>query len=888
MLTIYGFFAGSLITLSVYHFFVFIGRKKDYSNLSYALYCLFLGLLYIIRRMYPLTVINYNLLLVNLSVPIICHFLSIFLVWFSDTIFNFKNKIIKYGLYIFFIALTIYILILIVLYIILKKHFYLLIYFPALGIYALLLILSIIFNFIKNRKNWDNKKYIASLSFIILMIYYTIYSFLTTKNIDIPIHISLLIILGHALVFAYALTDSFNKEHKELIKLSNTLEYQVKERTNELENANKQLKSLDKLKNDFIANITHDFRSPLTAILNTADLALINNDGKNEENYSIIYNASLRLKKTIDRLLDLAKMDSQGIRLKIKKIDPVLFLSKIVDFYSSSIIGSNIKINKNLPSNSIKNFYTDPEKLEEIINNIISNSIKFIDPKIGIIDVYLIEKNASLIIKIADNGIGIPSDALVKIFQRFEQVHEEKNARYRGTGIGLAYSKQLVEYLKGRIWAESEGKGKGAVFYIELKKGKHLYEKKDFYKDSITSKHYNESLKEDLSKIIHDDINNKLEKNQINKYIIDPNKKGEYDLKKGLILIIDDDKKVREIIMKYLLNGGYKNFIMAGDGKLGLDAVYQCKPDLIICDFNMPNLRGDDFHDEIITNPDLNKIPFIFLSAVVDKNLIFKRKKMGASAYLNKPIDGGNLLITVEYHIKKYFDYLKILHNASIDELTGLFNRRNIIQNLHHELSIRRYRNISLIFLDLDNYKNINDTYGHQFGDKIIKKTGKIIKNTLRNYDIPGRYGGDEFLIILPDTNLKEACFVAEKLRKQIENNIIKYNNKIVKYTSSIGVSSLIDNEKIICSKLNIKKLESIYNINNPKKIDWNKIEKQKIKAAEILLKIADEALYKAKYTIKCDKCGFKSNDKKIFKSDLCPNCGNNKLILRGNKVETL
>jgi len=674
-----------------------------------------------------------------------------------------------------------------------------------------------------------------------------------------------------------------------LYEYTTQLESKVKERTLELEKAKKnieeanvKLKNLDSLKNEFIANITHDFRSPLTSILNITDLALnFNNslDNENKENYNVIYKSSLKLKSSIDKLLELAKMDAQGIKLKIEKVDIVSFINKILDFYTSSVVGSEIKIIRELPSAGVKEFYSDTEKLEQIIDNIISNAVKFVDPHTGIINVKIINKTRSVLIVISDNGIGINREKLQSIFNRFEQAHEGRNSPYRGTGIGLAFAKQLVEYLKGKIWAESEGENKGSKFIIEFKKGKKSFDEKDFIKNKVKQNDWNNKRQ-----IIKTEIEIKLQKGEIQTFFTELNKENEYNYKKAKILIVDDDKSILNIIMKYLKNYGYKNFIIASDGQLGLDAAYDYIPDLIISDYNMPKMKGDYFQEELRNNPYFQNIPFIFLSAIADKNLILERRQKGASAFLKKPIDKDEFKLVVEQNIINYMDFLKTKHLATIDELTGLYNRRAVINELNKELSLRKLMELSVIFCDIDHFKKVNDTYGHQAGDLLLKKTGSIIKQTLRNYDVPSRFGGEEFLIILPDTNMENAKIVAEKLRKNFENNVLEYNNNKINITASFGVSSLIFNENDICKKLKMKNIRDIYELSDNKNIDWSKIENIKKNIADVLIAIADKALYEAKSTV-CQECGFKSEKAELFVNNKCPNCQSLKILNGRNKI---
>ncbi len=631
----------------------------------------------------------------------------------------------------------------------------------------------------------------------------------------------------------------------ELYVYTNQLEHRVKERTIELEKANTKLKELDALKNDFIANITHDFRSPLTVILNAADLAIRfddNIDDEEKEKFRMIYKSSLRLKDTIDKLLELAKIDARGIKLKIEKVDLAANINSLLDYYESSVSSSGIKIKRILPAKKIEDFYTDTEKLEEILDNILSNAIKFVNPDTGVIITELEEKADHILISISDNGIGIPKEKLKIIFNRFEQLHDGRNSQYHGTGIGLAFSKQLTDFLKGEIWAESEGPGKGSRFLIKMKKGRAHFNEKDISSDENTFRR-----RKDLKTLIEAELDEKQRIENIRTIFMDLNRENESDYKKGIILIIDDDKSICEIIYTYLNKNGFKNFIIASDGKQGLEAVYEYSPDIVICDFNMPNMKGDDLHNRLVGNPVHKEIPFIFLSAVADEGLMLERRELGAAAYLKKPIEEKLLIITVDEQLMKYYELKKIRQLASKDELTGLNNRRAALENLKRELSVRQYRDISIIFMDLDFFKRINDSHGHQAGDLFLAMTGKIIKSAIRKYDIAGRYGGDEFIVILPETNLKNAAHVAEGLRNSIGNTIINYGDKALSITSSFGVVSLRDNSDYINKTLGIGDLKDLYEVRDREGADWEKIDKIKEEIAELLLKMADEALYKAK-----------------------------------------
>jgi diguanylate cyclase (GGDEF)-like protein len=689
--------------------------------------------------------------------------------------------------------------------------------------------------------------------------------------------------------FVYVTTHDIISAGLQTVNLWNKrklAEEQLKKRTVELEESNKKLAKLDDLKNEFIANVTHDFRSPLTVILNTADLGLKSPD-KSEDGYkrklSVIYDASLKFKDTIDRLLDVARMDACGVKLKVQKVNIREFLENLVDYYRSASLNSNIQILFTYPPHEICNLYTDPEKLEEIVNNVVSNAFKYVDQNTGKINIELKATREKVIITITDNGIGIPAGKLESVFERFEQVDSGKTSIYKGSGIGLAFSRQLMDYLKGRIWAESEGPGKGASFIIELKRGKHIFSDQeigDESQDSATNKLQMSKVK----RIISSNLEQRFDSNKIETLITEPASEDEFDQHKCTILIIDDSKLIRNIVKDYLINSGYKNFIFAKDGKQGIDAAYNYRPDCIICDLNMPIMRGDEFHNELAKNPDFKYIPFIFLSAVTDKSIISERKKRGAVAYLAKPFDEGDLIATVDVHLKKYLDFKETLIQASIDELTRVNNRRTILKLLKSRVSERKLSHLSLLLLDIDHFKEFNDTYGHQVGDRVLANVGTAIRNTIRTYDQAGRYGGEEFLILLPDTNLSQALVVAERLRNEIASTGIVHNNIRLSPTASIGVVSLIDHAPFLKKMLGFKNLEKMYNVRDSRNADWKYIEEMKNKIAPLLINMADTAMYQGKHT-KCLMCGFQDSKEEKFTNGKCPECGCEALDKGRNRV---
>lgn len=883
----YNFFVvGAIFIMGLYHLLLFLLRKNDLSLVAFSIFCLTVSIRWFFTEGYFYSVIPESF------TPLLkakIEYLLIFLPAFSFCLYLytlFQKEISVYFISIVGIVSLIFTFLSILLPVQVFDQFY--------NIYYLLIFagsIYLIYRIIVAAVRKKNDALLVLLGFILLClanindILNTVFGFSHLYLLGTGLFVFIII---QSFILSIRFSNAFKRVEylsNELQEYSKGLEQKVDERTIELKQANqnlasinKELESLDELKNDFIANITHDFRSPLMIIQNTTDLAIKYNkklDDENAASFKIIYESSIRLKTTIDRLLDLAKMDATGIKLNISNIDLSSFISGITDFYKSALMTSEIEISDIVPVKKVE-LYSDKEKLEEIINNIISNAVKFVDMKRGRITIELAEFDDRVEISIEDNGIGIPQDKLGLIFDRFTQIDPDKNIKYRGTGIGLAFSKQLVEYLHGSLEARSEGPGKGSKFIITLKKGIEQFSHENFQEAK-------EKSKDDIYLLLKSNIEEKSD-TSIVVDITEPNLDNEFDLKKALILIVDDNKSIREIEKKYFMNNGFKNFILASNGQDGLEACFNYKPDTIICDVNMPGMKGDQLQNELAGNPELQLIPFIFLTAISDRSVSIQRKRKGAVAFLSKPIDEDDLILTVELHLRKYFDYKKTFMNATIDGLTGLNNKSHSYNLLKKHTLIRSFQELSIIFIDIDNFKLINDSHGHKTGDLVLTAIGDTIKKSLRNYDIAGRYGGEEFIIALPDTGMANAKWVAEKLAAAIKKIEVNHENTPIHVSASFGIASLMANEEYICQKLGINNLADIYSIKDNTAVDWVKIEGIKHEILDLLISMADQALYEAKKTY-CNACRFNSAKQELFVNHTCPECLSSNIVKGRDKI---
>lgn len=265
------------------------------------------------------------------------------------------------------------------------------------------------------------------------------------------------------------------------------------------------------------------------------------------------------------------------------------------------------------------------------------------------------------------------------------------------------------------------------------------------------------------------------------------------------VLIIDDSVTVREQIIRNLESCSlFTRYFEAEDGLEGFKKLLSSRVDIILCDLEMPRIDGFKFLSMLKSRPDLQDIPVIILTGMNDRDRKLKGLEQGASDYITKPFDPEELIARVKIHlkIKKLQDEQKrtnelLLELSNTDHLTGLFNRRYMMEALDKEVqrSTRKGGNLSLIMLDIDHFKTVNDRFGHLQGDVVLQKVSLQLQKELRNYDCAARYGGEEFVAILPDSTLKEAVFVADRIRLSVQST--KFNGPLDKLslTVSLGVA---------------------------------------------------------------------------------------------------
>ena len=276
-------------------------------------------------------------------------------------------------------------------------------------------------------------------------------------------------------------------------------------------------------------------------------------------------------------------------------------------------------------------------------------------------------------------------------------------------------------------------------------------------------------------------------------------KPGADNSPRGRILVVDDNADNIEIIATRLRFRGY-DMEQAVDGEQALAQVHENPPDLILLDVMLPDIDGYEISRRIKGDPKLPFIPIILVTARDSTQDKVAGLDAGADDYLTKPINFPELEARVRsmLRIKRLQDELEVknreLERLSIsDGLTGLFNHKHIHGLLQEEFERvdRTKERLSVAMFDLDRFKSVNDTYGHQAGDRVLEELAEILRESAREIDRLGRYGGEEFMVILPDTGIEDATVFVERVRREVARRPFHVGqDEPLHMTISCGVAS--------------------------------------------------------------------------------------------------
>ena len=388
------------------------------------------------------------------------------------------------------------------------------------------------------------------------------------------------------------------------------------EAANALSLKNEQLVELDQLKSQFFTNISHEFRTPLTVISGMAQQIKESPEKWFAKGLSMIERNSANLLNLVNQILDLRKIEAGKLSLEIVQGDILPLLHYIIESFQIMAEAKDLQLHFiNTRSEIILDH--DPEKIQHILSNLIGNAIKF-TPVGG--DIYLFTEVAEQELKlfIKDTGIGIPASNLPHIFNRFYQVEVQESTTQKGTGIGLALSKELVELMEGTIKVESQV-AKGTTFSITLPIRK-------------------EASKQNSPSVFTIPANTAIA--NFNEII-----QGPVPQNTARILLIEDNPDVAQYIISCLETTYQVDHAM--NGAIGIENAMHLIPDIVISDIMMPEKDGFEVVQALKNDQRTNHIPLILLSAKADIESKMKGLERGADDFLAKPFAKRELLIKV-------------------------------------------------------------------------------------------------------------------------------------------------------------------------------------------------------------------------------------------------
>jgi len=265
----------------------------------------------------------------------------------------------------------------------------------------------------------------------------------------------------------------------------------------------------------------------------------------------------------------------------------------------------------------------------------------------------------------------------------------------------------------------------------------------------------------------------------------------------ALVLVADDSLVIRKLLRRQLEEHGH-DVVEAVDGEDALVQVRAHRPDVVLLDVEMPNLDGHGVLRYMRAAEELADIPVVFLTARASTEDVVEGLRLGAHDYLRKPFEPSELVarVSAAVRVKRLQDELRE-RNAELDEIsrmdvvTGLPNRRHLLEHLQAESSAaqRRDESFGLLMIDVDHFKKVNDEWGHDSGDAVLRIVASRLASACRAEDVAGRWGGEEFLVVAPASGLDDATALAERVRGGVAEHPIPVGESgAISVTVSVGV----------------------------------------------------------------------------------------------------
>lgn len=512
----------------------------------------------------------------------------------------------------------------------------------------------------------------------------------------------------------------------------------------ELEAKNIALRQLDQLKDEFLANTSHELKTPLNGIIGIAesliDGATGNLSDATQFNLSLIVSSGRRLHQLVNDLLDLSQLKHHNLHLNIKPIG-IREVTHVVLTISQPLVGNKPVELVNSINPEIPPVDADENRVQQILYNLVSNAIKFTEQ--GTIEVSAAPVNDMLEIHVIDTGIGIPPDKIDRIFESFEQADGSIARHYGGTGLGLAITKQLVELHGGIIKVESTvGVGSRFTFTLPLSQGK--VENQPSLELSKVQDYTPRTVSPDRILIAQDAV-------------ITP--EGTFH-----ILIVDDEPTNLQVIVNHLSLENYA-ITQASSALEALELIrLGFKPDLILLDIMMPQMTGYELCKKVREQFLPNELPIVLLTAKNQISDLVEGFAVGANDYLTKPVLKNELLARIKTHLRL----------AKINAAYGRFVPYEFLQFLEREsivdvqLGDQVQKEMSILFADIRSFTSLSEQLSPKenfdFLNSYLSRVGPVIRRYRGFID---KYIGDAVMALFPQM-ADDALQAAIEMQKQV------------------------------------------------------------------------------------------------------------------------
>jgi len=541
-----------------------------------------------------------------------------------------------------------------------------------------------------------------------------------------------------------------------------------------------QLMEVDRQKTEFFQNVSHEFRTPLTLTIGPLESSVAKGEGLSYEQSQIALRNSRRLLRLVNQLLDLQRLDAGRMQPKFRPCNLTNFVTHIVESFRPYCQKKQLNLSTHL--SPCPPVYLDSEKFDKVLYNLLSNAMKF-TPSGGQILVTLQHAGDHCLLKVQDTGVGIRTDQIPYIFERFRQADGSASRSHEGNGLGLALAKELVELHGGKISVESDY-GHGTTFTIWLQTGiAHLpahqvIEIPTEIEGSRAAVELADAEVEAEQGIQVSSLKNGLPAVELASTLNIPPARP---IKPATVLVVDDNPDLRHYVSGILQQAGYQ-VILACDGAEGTQMALAHLPNVIVTDLMMPQVSGLEMIQQIRQQEKIKGIPIILLTAKADEETRIDGVEKGADAYLSKPFNDRELLAEVRnlVALKENERRVAELNTYLTESVLKRFLPPALVQRAaQRELSLElrpEPRMITILFSDIVGFTQLSNTLrSRRVAELLNEYLTEMTHAIFENGGTVDKFMGDAILAIFgapeeltPNEQVRRAIATAQQMYRKL------------------------------------------------------------------------------------------------------------------------